>query len=103
MYYQSLCTHVLFLIQRYRYVEAYQVNLKLWSLEQDFISTDSVDEEVLSRMESQRQWRKELVVSGLNFEGILVAIALLSFLSFFWGWGFLVFKVMELVLSDELI
>ncbi|XP_022718759.1 E3 ubiquitin-protein ligase HOS1 isoform X2 [Durio zibethinus] len=57
---------VVFYLQRYRYVEAYQVNLKLWSLEKDFISTDSVNEEVLSMMESQRQWRKELVDKGIE-------------------------------------
>ncbi|XWS49134.1 hypothetical protein CRYUN_Cryun13aG0137500 [Craigia yunnanensis] len=57
---------VVFYLQRYRYVEAYQVNLKLWSLEQDFISTDSVNEEVLSTMESQRLWRKELVDKGIE-------------------------------------
>ncbi|XVF51792.1 hypothetical protein PTKIN_Ptkin04bG0212900 [Pterospermum kingtungense] len=57
---------VVFYLQRYRYVEAYQVNLKLWTLEEDFISTDSVDEEVLSRMESQRQWRKELVDKAIE-------------------------------------
>ncbi|XWS62022.1 hypothetical protein CRYUN_Cryun07bG0175100 [Craigia yunnanensis] len=57
---------VVFYLQRYQYVEAYQVNLKLWSLEQDFISTDSVGEEVLSRMESQRQWRKVLVDKGIE-------------------------------------
>ncbi|OMO52554.1 hypothetical protein COLO4_37109 [Corchorus olitorius] len=57
---------VVFYLQRYRYVEAYQVNLKLWSLEQEFISNNSVDEEVLSRMESQRQRRKELVDKGIE-------------------------------------
>ncbi|EOY24269.1 HOS1 [Theobroma cacao] len=57
---------VVFYLQRYRYVEAYQVNLKLWSLEQDFIANDSVNEEVLSRMESQRQKRKELVDKGIE-------------------------------------
>ncbi|XVF52574.1 hypothetical protein PTKIN_Ptkin05aG0029200 [Pterospermum kingtungense] len=57
---------VVFYLQRHRYVEAYQVNLKLWSLEQDFISNSSVNEEVLSRIESQRQRRKELVDKGVE-------------------------------------
>ncbi|MBA0552947.1 hypothetical protein Golob_023719, partial [Gossypium lobatum] len=55
---------LVFYLQRYRYVEAYQVSLKLWTLEEDFISTHSVNEEfleVLSRMESCRQRRKSLV------------------------------------------
>ncbi|KAE8708650.1 2-oxoglutarate and Fe(II)-dependent oxygenase superfamily protein isoform 1 [Hibiscus syriacus] len=54
---------VVFYLQRYRYVEAYQVNLKIWSLEEDFISTHSGDEnflEALSGMESHRQRRKDL-------------------------------------------
>ncbi|WRX32382.1 hypothetical protein QQP08_024869 [Theobroma cacao] len=38
-----------------------KVNLKLWSLEQEFISNDFVNEKVLSRMEPQRQRRKVLV------------------------------------------
>ncbi|XVF10877.1 hypothetical protein REPUB_Repub07fG0221100 [Reevesia pubescens] len=60
---------VVFYLQRYRYVEAYQVNLKLWTLEEDYISTHSVDEEfleVLSTMESRRQRRKELVDKGIE-------------------------------------
>ncbi|XWS38616.1 hypothetical protein CRYUN_Cryun19dG0146000 [Craigia yunnanensis] len=57
---------VVFYLQRHRYVEAYQVNLKLWGLEQDLISNDYVNEEVLSRMESQRQRRKELVDKGIE-------------------------------------
>ncbi|XP_022736741.1 E3 ubiquitin-protein ligase HOS1-like isoform X2 [Durio zibethinus] len=60
---------VVFYLQRSRYVEACQVNDKLWSLEQDFISTHSVKEEfleILSRMESRRQRRKELVDKGIE-------------------------------------
>lgn len=69
---KSLYARSLLLIQRCRYVEAYQVSLKLWTLEEDFILTHSVNEEfleVLSRMESCRQRRKALVVSTLNFAG----------------------------------
>ncbi|XVE65130.1 hypothetical protein DITRI_Ditri07aG0156600 [Diplodiscus trichospermus] len=57
---------VVFYLQRHRYAEAYQVNLKLWGLEQDFIANGSANEEVLSRMESQRQRRKELVDKGVE-------------------------------------
>ncbi|XP_039022613.1 E3 ubiquitin-protein ligase HOS1-like [Hibiscus syriacus] len=60
---------VVFYLQRYRYVEAYQVNCKLWSLEEDFISTHSGDEnflEALSSMESHRQRRKNLVDKGIE-------------------------------------
>ncbi|TYJ06413.1 hypothetical protein E1A91_A12G232300v1 [Gossypium mustelinum] len=60
---------VVFYLQRYQYVEAYQVNVKIWSLEEDFISTHSGDEEfleALSRMESHRQRRKKLVDKGIE-------------------------------------
>ncbi|MBA0609666.1 hypothetical protein Godav_021682, partial [Gossypium davidsonii] len=60
---------LVFYLQRYRYVEAYQVSLKLRTLEEDFISTHSVNEEfleVLSRMESCRQRRKALVDKGIE-------------------------------------
>ncbi|PPD66377.1 hypothetical protein GOBAR_DD36743 [Gossypium barbadense] len=68
----TACNRVTFrlgLYGRYRYVEAYQVSLKLWTLEEDFISTHSVNEEfleVLSRMESCRQRRKALVDKGIE-------------------------------------
>ncbi|GLT35098.1 hypothetical protein SLA2020_095780 [Shorea laevis] len=57
---------VVFYLQRYRYKEAYQVNLKLWNMEEDFISKEEINEEVLSRMQSQRQRRKELVERGVE-------------------------------------
>ncbi|TYG77579.1 hypothetical protein ES288_D03G205700v1 [Gossypium darwinii] len=60
---------LVFYLQRYRYVEAYQVSLKLRTLKEDFISTHSVNEEfleVLSRMESCRQRRKALVDKGIE-------------------------------------
>lgn len=53
-------------IQRYRYSEAYQVDLRLKSVEQEFITNNSVSEEVLSRMRSVTGWRAGLVVSGLT-------------------------------------
>ncbi|XP_030500875.2 E3 ubiquitin-protein ligase HOS1 isoform X1 [Cannabis sativa] len=52
---------VVFYIQRYRYSEAYQVDLRLKSLEQEFIAKNSVSEEVLSRMRSVCGWREGLV------------------------------------------
>lgn len=69
----------LLLFQRYRYAEAYQVNLKLQSLEQDFLSKKLVGEEKSSNMQSQSHWRTELVVSGIPlllaviklFEGLM--------------------------------
>ncbi|GKV10832.1 hypothetical protein SLEP1_g22143 [Rubroshorea leprosula] len=57
---------VVFYLQRYRYQEAYQVNLKLWNMEEEFISKEEINEEVLSRMQSQRQRRKELVERGVE-------------------------------------
>ncbi|KAI9175139.1 hypothetical protein LWI28_027941 [Acer negundo] len=60
------CLLVIFYIQRYRYAEAYQVNLKLQSVEQDFISKNPVVEEVLSRMRSQSHWRKKIVDTSIE-------------------------------------
>lgn len=56
-----------FSFQRYRYTEAYQVDLKLRTLEKEFITKSIVDEEVLSRMRSASDWRERLIVSFLNF------------------------------------
>ncbi|KAF8412951.1 hypothetical protein HHK36_000923 [Tetracentron sinense] len=47
--------------QRYRYVEAYQVDRKLQRLEQDFISKASISEEDLSRIRTRSHWRAGLV------------------------------------------
>ena len=52
------------LCQRYRYTEAYQVDRELQTVEQDFISKGSVQEEVLTRMKSTSHWRSGLVVSS---------------------------------------
>lgn len=57
---------VVFYIQRYRYAEAYQVNLKLQSVEQDFISKNPVSEEVLSRMQSQIHWRTKFIDTSIE-------------------------------------
>ncbi|XP_022995656.1 E3 ubiquitin-protein ligase HOS1-like [Cucurbita maxima] len=48
-------------LQRFRYHEAYQVNLLLQKAEQGYISESSVVEEVLSRMRSTSHWRAGLV------------------------------------------
>lgn len=53
--------------QRYRYTEAYQVDLKLQTVEQEFISKSSDSEEVLLRIRSASQWRARLIVSHINF------------------------------------
>ncbi|KAI8546644.1 hypothetical protein RHMOL_Rhmol07G0135600 [Rhododendron molle] len=57
---------VVFYLQRYRYVEAYQVDCKLQSVEQAFIAKNSVGEEVVFRMKSASHWRAGLVEKGLE-------------------------------------
>ncbi|KAL9438849.1 hypothetical protein AB3S75_024505 [Citrus x aurantiifolia] len=57
---------VVLYIQRYRYAEAYQVNLKIQSVEQDFISKNRVSEEVLSRMQSQIHWRTKFIDTSIE-------------------------------------
>ncbi|OVA14389.1 ELYS-like domain [Macleaya cordata] len=52
---------VVYYLQRFRYVEAYQVERKLQSLEQDLISKTSIGEEVVSKIRSTSQWRAGLV------------------------------------------
>ncbi|XP_060674306.1 E3 ubiquitin-protein ligase HOS1 isoform X2 [Ziziphus jujuba] len=52
---------VIFYIQRYRYSEAYQVDLILKGIEQEFISKNSVSDDVLSRMRLASCWRAALV------------------------------------------
>nr|VDC89807.1 unnamed protein product [Brassica oleracea] len=54
---------VVFYLQRYRYIQAYQVDLKLQSIAEAFVSENRIGEEVMSRMRSQSHWRKELVVN----------------------------------------
>ncbi|KAL7165042.1 hypothetical protein ACSBR2_040851 [Camellia fascicularis] len=57
---------VVFYLQRYRFVEAYQVDHKLQSVEQDFISKNSVSEVVISRMRSASHWRAGLVEKSIE-------------------------------------
>ncbi|XP_043716445.1 E3 ubiquitin-protein ligase HOS1-like isoform X2 [Telopea speciosissima] len=52
---------VVFYLQRFRYIEAYQVDRKLESLELDFISKTSIDEAAISRIRSMHHWRGGLV------------------------------------------
>ncbi|KAG6636025.1 E3 ubiquitin-protein ligase HOS1-like [Carya illinoinensis] len=52
---------VVFYLQRYRYTEAFQVDFKLKTVEQDFISKSSVGKEVLSRIRSASHWRASLI------------------------------------------
>jgi E3 ubiquitin-protein ligase HOS1 len=49
---------IVFYLQRYRYTEAYQVDVKLRTVEQEFISRSSVSDEVLSRVRSASEvWK----------------------------------------------
>ncbi|KAK4364456.1 hypothetical protein RND71_015814 [Anisodus tanguticus] len=57
---------VVFYLQRQRYVEAYQVDQKLRSMEESFISQNSVSEEVLARIRSINHWRTCLVDKGVE-------------------------------------
>ncbi|XP_074264768.1 E3 ubiquitin-protein ligase HOS1-like [Silene latifolia] len=52
---------VVYYLQRHRYVEAFQINCKLQTVEEDFLSKNDVDEEVLHRMRDTAHWRKGLV------------------------------------------
>ncbi|CAN4127661.1 unnamed protein product [Withania somnifera] len=57
---------VVFYLQRHRYVEAYQVDQKLQSMEENFVSQNSVSEEVLARIKSINRWRTCLVDNGVK-------------------------------------
>ncbi|KAI7737079.1 hypothetical protein M8C21_008775 [Ambrosia artemisiifolia] len=57
---------VVFYLQRYRYVEAYQVDMKLKSFEQDFIEKNLVDEDVKNRMVTTQRWRAGLVDKSMQ-------------------------------------
>ncbi|GAA0157293.1 ubiquitin-protein ligase [Lithospermum erythrorhizon] len=52
---------VVYFLQRYRYIDAYQVDQKLQNVEKDFIVKGSATEEVLSKMRSTSQWRAGLI------------------------------------------
>ncbi|ERN01816.1 hypothetical protein AMTRI_Chr06g198230 [Amborella trichopoda] len=56
---------VVFYLQRYRYIEAYQVHRKLQSLEQSIISR-STDGELVSKMQSMKEWRSGLVDKSID-------------------------------------
>ncbi|KAJ0482907.1 putative transcription factor C2H2 family [Helianthus annuus] len=57
---------VVFYLQRYRYAEAYQVDRKLKSFEQDFIEKNPVDEDVINRMVNTQRWRAGLVDKSIH-------------------------------------
>lgn len=65
------------LLQRYRYIQAYQVDLKLQSIEESFVSENRIGEEAMSRMRSQSHWRKELVVSYSSHLSLYMCIIIL--------------------------
>lgn len=52
---------VVYYLQRFRYMEAYQVDRKLQSLEKDCISKSSASEIFVSRIRASSQWRVSLV------------------------------------------
>ncbi|KAK9667980.1 hypothetical protein RND81_13G025800 [Saponaria officinalis] len=52
---------VVYYLQRHRYVEAYHIHCKLQTIEEDFISKNDIDDEVLHRMRSSAHWREGLV------------------------------------------
>jgi E3 ubiquitin-protein ligase HOS1 len=54
------------LLQRYRYIQAYQVDLRLQKIEEAFVSDNQIGEEVMFRMRSQSHWRKELVDRAID-------------------------------------
>lgn len=55
---------VVFYLQRYRYLEAYNVHLSLQSFEQNVL--ESAGEEVASKIGTIAQWREGLVAKGLE-------------------------------------
>ncbi|VFQ64730.1 unnamed protein product [Cuscuta campestris] len=57
---------VVFYLQRYRYVEAYEIDRKLRSMEESFISQNSVGEAVLGKIKSVNHWRTGLVGKGME-------------------------------------
>ncbi|KAI3756557.1 hypothetical protein L1987_56378 [Smallanthus sonchifolius] len=57
---------VVFYLQRYRYVEAYQVDQELQSLEKNFISNNLVDDDVKIRMVTTQHWRAGLVNKNIQ-------------------------------------
>ncbi|PIN07417.1 hypothetical protein CDL12_20016 [Handroanthus impetiginosus] len=56
---------VVFYLQRYRYIEAYQLDCKLQTLEEDFISKTRNDE-ISYKMRSMIHWRKRLVSQSVD-------------------------------------
>ncbi|KAL9242771.1 hypothetical protein vseg_016738 [Gypsophila vaccaria] len=52
---------VVYYLQRHRYVEAYHINRKLQTIEEDFMSKNDVDDEVLHKMTSTAHWREGLI------------------------------------------
>ncbi|KAL7123463.1 hypothetical protein ACP275_01G106400 [Erythranthe tilingii] len=56
---------VVFYLQRYRYVEAYQVDCKLQNMEEDFISKNQ-DDRISYKVRSMSHWRKGLVGQSVD-------------------------------------
>ncbi|KAL2898980.1 E3 ubiquitin-protein ligase HOS1 [Bienertia sinuspersici] len=52
---------VVYYLQRHRYIDAYHTDWELRRIEEDFISMDNVDGELMDRMRSSADWRTGLV------------------------------------------
>ncbi|XP_076881817.1 E3 ubiquitin-protein ligase HOS1-like [Bidens hawaiensis] len=57
---------VVFYLQRYRYVEAYQIDRKIRSVEEDFISKNLVNEDVKNRMVNTQRLKAGLVDKSIQ-------------------------------------
>ncbi|KAL8238749.1 hypothetical protein R6Q59_015316 [Mikania micrantha] len=57
---------VVFYLQRYRYVEAYQVDRKLKSFEDNHVSKNPIGEDVRSRMLTTQRWRAGLIDKSIQ-------------------------------------
>lgn len=57
---------VVYYLQRHRYVDAYHIDSKLCTLEENFLSKNNVDEVVLDRMKSAAHWRSGLVNKSIE-------------------------------------
>ncbi|CAH9134142.1 unnamed protein product [Cuscuta epithymum] len=57
---------VVFYLQRHRYIEAYEIDRKLQTMEDNFISQNSLSETVLTRIRSINNWRTGLARKGVE-------------------------------------
>ncbi|KAL4565685.1 hypothetical protein LXL04_029788 [Taraxacum kok-saghyz] len=57
---------VVYYLQRYRYLEAYQVDRKLQSIENEFVSRNPINDDVANRMSFIQRWRGEFVDKSIQ-------------------------------------